>query len=347
MSKSDHVTVVTTIQNPTSSLRNLAEMASNFEEKILVIGDKKTPAEFDLKYTQFFSVEDQKSLHFKIIEHLPYNSYTRKMLGYLEAARLGFDFIRETDDDNSPYKNFFIDFPEKILARRPKKLSLWVNPYEYFSKEKIWPRGYPIEKLDPAENRTIVNIDNVEEVEIKKIGVIQGLADGAPDVDAIYRMTVENSVDFIFEKLKPLVIPNGTFAPFNSQATIWNVKLLPIMYLPQTCTFRMTDIWRGLIANHLMHINNFELIFTEATVFQARNEHNLLKDFRDEVPGYLRNDELVETIQGIRLAGGINNLSTDLSKIYAQLIKLNFFDSIELKCLQAWIEDCEILQNGS
>jgi len=144
----------------------------------------------------------------------------------------------------------------------------------------------------------------------------------------------------------PLIIPSGTFAPFNSQVTTWDAALLPLMYLPQTCTFRMTDIWRSFIAAHLLQQNHYSLVFTQASAFQERNEHDLLKDFSDEVPGYTRNSSLAETIRSVPITGENISLASDLKRIYEALVEKEFLKAQELVCLDAWLDDCKTVQGA-
>jgi hypothetical protein len=343
MSDSIYGNVVTTIQNPTKALLELAEKATTRGEHLFVVGDQKTPLDFSLSNSKYLSVEAQQLLKYKIVSNLPWNSYTRKMLGYLDAAKAGCRYIRETDDDNFPLDSFFLDFPQEWNVRAPHISGDWVNPYIYFSDEYIWPRGYPIELIESnREHQQQISLD-YSEITIRNIGVVQGLADGAPDVDALYRLVYKNSGDFKFNDLQPLLIPKGTFAPFNSQVTTWNVELLPLMYLPHTCTFRMTDIWRSFIATHLMHRNGYDVVFTGPSAFQDRNEHNLLRDFTDEVPGYIGNGNLVSELQSVDMQGGTNNLGKDLVSIYSHLVSKNFFGEKELITLNAWLNDCEVL----
>ena len=70
-----------------------------------------------------------------------------------------------------------------------------------------------------------------------------------------------------------------SLSSFNSQNTIWHKSLLPLMYLPVTCTMRCTDIWRSLIALQIMKINKFEILFFGTSMYQIRNKHDLNKDF--------------------------------------------------------------------
>jgi hypothetical protein len=333
--------VVTTIQNPTLALLELAGMSSERNELLFVVGDKKTPIDFSLPSATYISVEDQNKLTFNITESLSWNSYTRKMLGYLKAAKAGCKFIRETDDDNFPLTGYFNDFPDELVVRDPNISGDWINPYIYFSDEYLWPRGYPIELIQSDRKNSIFASKNYSESKVTNIGVIQGLANGAPDVDALFRLVFDNSDEFKFKDQLPLLIPKGTFAPFNSQVTIWRIELLPLMYLPKTCTFRMTDIWRSFIAAHLMHLNGYELIFTSASAFQDRNTHNLLRDFSEEVPGYLGNTQLITEIRKVKVSGGVDNLAKDLKSVYLHLVAKEFFTKDELTTLEMWLKDCE------
>ncbi len=46
---------------------------------------------------------------------------------------------------------------------------------------------------------------------------------------------------------------------------------------------------------------NASLAFHNSTVYQIRNEHDLMKDFKDELDGYLRVKELAETLEDCKL----------------------------------------------
>ena len=303
-----------------------------------IIGDKKTPEEFTIDYGQYFSSHDQERMHWKVARNLPWNSYSRKMLGYLIAVDGGCDYVRETDDDNKPLPDFFNAVPDKLEVRIPDSAELWVNPYSYFSSTDIWPRGLPLERV-VAERRECT--DDV--ITLPNIGILQGLANGSPDVDAIYRLTRSDVADFEFDDSKALLIPQGCYTPFNSQATVWNVELLPLMYLPSTCSFRMTDIWRSFVAIRLMRNTGYSLIFTKATMYQDRNEHNLLKDFESEVSGYLGNAKIVEELERLDFENAAVDLSSKLRIVYVKLVELGYFSSLELDILDDWLIDCSDL----
>ena len=113
----------------------------------------------------------------------------------------------------------------------------------------------------------------------------QGLVDGDPDVDAVYRLVLD--LPFRFERGASVALGTGAWCPFNSQNTSWWPDAYALMYLPAYCSFRMTDIWRSFVAQRIAWENGWSVLFREATVRQRRNPHDLMRDFRDEVPGYV------------------------------------------------------------
>ena len=64
--------------------------------------DQKTPANWHYPNTLFLSVQKQLKLGYRLLEHLPFNHYARKMIGYLYAIEHGALTIFDTDDDNIP-----------------------------------------------------------------------------------------------------------------------------------------------------------------------------------------------------------------------------------------------------
>ena len=93
----------------------------------------------------------------------------------------------------------------------------------------------------------------------KKFYLQQGVCDGNPDVDAIYRiMNKKISIKF---KNNYSISLGKSLSPVNSQNTIWFKKIFPLMYLPVTCTMRATDIWRGLITSNILLNENLPILF--------------------------------------------------------------------------------------
>lgn len=335
--------VITTINAPTTGVREIAAGLSGTDDILIVVGDRKTPADWRCDGSQFMSIEDQAAAPFALTAVLPENTYARKMAGYLNAATVGVSWIRETDDDNRPYASFLESPAAHVEAILPSEPSRWINPYQYFTDRPVWPRGFPLAEIRSSlKNRPSSGPGE----RINGLVVLQGLADGDPDVDAIYRLSAPDISDVTFKQRPNVAIPRDSWAPFNSQVTTWPIELLPLMYLPTTCSFRMTDIWRSYIAQRLMWELDAQIVFTRAQVFQERNAHDLSRDFCDEVEGYLGYERFVTVLESLELLPGPREILSNLESAYSQLIDEGFFEALEMPLVQAWIADMQDLGYG-
>jgi len=141
--------VITTINKLNRNLKNIDFQAKINNWDFCVIGDKKTPTKFKLRYGNYLDINLQKNLNFKFSNICPLNSYSRKNIGYLVLAKNKNDFIVETDDDNYPKMIFF---QKRYLSHYVKKVlnNSWINIYNYFLSKKnnfIWPRGLPLDEI--------------------------------------------------------------------------------------------------------------------------------------------------------------------------------------------------------
>jgi len=106
----------------------------------------------------------------------------------------------------------------------------------------------------------------------------------------------------------------------------------------------MTDIWRSFVAQRICWANGWHVLFHGPTVWQVRNEHDLLKDLSDEMVGYLNNVLLCEQLSRLDIIPGIENLSVNLLNCYKALINMELIGSDELNYLTAWLEDIESIR---
>ena len=199
-----------------------------------------------------------------------------KILDILFLIKTGSETIIETDDDNYPKQNFFKFIELEHTVNEIKEKS-WVNIYSKFIKKniEIWPRGLPLDKIGLAPNFKTKKIK-------KKFFLKQGVCEGNPDVDAIYRI-INSDINIKFKNNYKFSLGKA-FSPINSQNTIWSKKIFPLMYLPVTCTMRATDIWRGIIALNIIQNDNKTVLFFGTTMKQVRNFHNLKNDLKQEMP---------------------------------------------------------------
>jgi hypothetical protein len=281
----------------------------------------------------YLDLQSQLDSPFEIARELPVGHYSRKNIGYLEAYAKGAEIIVETDDDNYPLAAFW-NAPARFLQGRMVDRPGWLNSYSYFSASKAWPRGLPLDQVQSLRTDRPEPVPTADPLDCP---IQQSLANGDTDVDAVYRMVEGALVEF--NEAEPLILGENVWGPFNSQSTIWWEDAFPLMYLPSTCTFRMTDIWRSLVAQRCMWECGWRLAFIAPTVHQNRNYHDLARDFELEVPGYLHNDAIRKSLSSLSLDQGITRIGGNMVKCYQQLVAMNLIDEVELQLLGRFLDD--------
>ena len=323
--------VITSIFSPTEAIISFSKLDGY---DLIVIGDLKTPLEWEYTNVNYISVKEQETLEYSLAKILPYNHYCRKMLGYLLAIQNGAEYIIDTDDDNIPKSTW--QFPE--FEERFDNISEdigFVNIYQLYTKQHIWPRGLPLNLISKQ-----FHLEQYLTEKESKIGIWQGLADEDPDVDAIYRLTSDDPC--YFNDRKPVVLGKGTICPFNTQNTMIRKELFALLYLPTYVTFRFTDILRGLIAQPIMWLFEYKLGFVNATVVQKRNPHDYMADFISEIPMYQHVEKVIDVVS----TAISNNLSIEanLYNSYHSLLNHNIICDKEMLTLDAWLNDIESLK---
>ncbi|WBH17443.1 STELLO glycosyltransferase family protein [Sphingomonas radiodurans] len=329
MSSPRYALVVTTINPPNEALTMLADGASRLDARFWVIGDTKSPADFALPGADYLDVPTQQASGFGFARACPTKHYARKNIGYLLAMRDGADVIVETDDDNLPRDGFWAP-RERHVAAPMLSGQGWCNVYRHFSEALIWPRGLPLDRVHDPLGPLSLAADPLD------CPIQQGLADDNPDVDAVYRLLLPLPQSF---GPGTVILDRGTWCPFNSQNTTTFRPAFPLLYLPAHCSFRMTDIWRSFVAQRIAWANGWRVMFHGSTVWQERNAHDLMRDFADEVPGYLHNDRIRATLEDLDITGGEAAMPDDLMRCYRALIALGVVGAEEEALVAAWNED--------
>lgn len=315
--------IITTINYPTRAVELFSKMPG---WKVIVVADKKTPNDWNYENVDFLSCDRQSDINSLVEKHLPWNAYTRKILGYEYAIKMGAQIIYETDDDNIPLSNW-IDNPVFQENYDVLEGADFVNIYQHYTEEFVWPRGLPLQLIKSSQLEVSKTSRDVH------VGIFQFLADEDPDVDAIYRLTNNNPI--YFNKRLPLALGHGTVCPFNSQNTYFRKELFPLLYLPSTVTFRFTDILRGLVAQPILWAAGYNLVFGEATVIQKRNPHSYLSDFESEIPCYLYAEKVTNIAKENVLKEA--TVSENLFSVYVELAKQEIVTEHELEILKNWL----------
>ena len=197
--------VITSINEPTEAVEKFSRL-SDF--RLIVIGDKKTPRDWHFSNVIFLGVDSPEAAKFSLSSAVPYNHYCRKMIGYLHAVKLGADTIVDTDDDNIPKTDWSFPVFDGHFDHVADQAG-FINIYKHFTSQHIWPRGLPLRLIN--DKRPLEKTSSQRQA---RVGVWQALADGDPDVDAIYRLT--SDVPCAFNNQQPIVLGKGTVTPFNS-----------------------------------------------------------------------------------------------------------------------------------
>ena len=319
--------VVTTIFEPTDAV---ARVANSPSWCLVIVPDLTTPDHYMAKLKSlnatttreranvdnifYFSIKKQRerqNMHGpigKLFRATPWKHFCRKNLGYLFAIMHGAEFIFDFDDDN------YIQLddnglPVEILPqgkdRTKMKLSnvsvvmQGANAFNHHpimgaSVEDSWPRGFPISLIQNnyTQGEVAYESDLTFATRDKEIGVIQFLADGDPDIDAIHRLT--RPLPMTFEGTKSVLVPVHAYTPYNAQATIHTKNAFWALLLPGTVPGRVSDIWRSYFAQCIFADTRLRLVFSPPIIDQKRNAHDYLGDFDAERDLYDKSGQLIE-----------------------------------------------------
>jgi hypothetical protein len=270
--------IVTTTINPVTKAVDLFQNMSDWE--LVVIGDLKTPKDYKLRRGTYVTPEDQEKYDKDLSDAIGWNCIQRRNFGLLWAFDKGADIVAVVDDDNIPYphwgKSLILGKPAEVNYYETNLLAF--DPVGATNEKKIWHRGYPLQLIPQRDysncNKRTVTAD-----------IQADFWNGDPDIDAICRMEHAPNCDFD-ENAFP--IASNKIAPFNSQNTFIKREVLKDYFLFPHIG-RMDDIW----AAFYVQAKGFKVVYDKASVYQDRNEHDLVKDMKQEYIGYENNLKLI------------------------------------------------------
>ena len=154
------------------------------------------------------------------------------------------------------------------------------DPIFITNHSKLWHRGFPLQLLSKREFKKVS----------KSIcpDIQADFWNGDPDIDAVCRM--EHAPECKFDTVY-FPFSSNKFSPFNSQNTFLSKKVIKDYFLFPHIG-RMDDIWASFYVEAL----GFKVVYSEPSVYQERNEHDLTIDFKKEVIGYENNLKLLNEL---------------------------------------------------
>lgn len=250
---------------------------------LVVAGDLKTPKGYKLKNGVYLDPNSQDKLDEDLSNLIGWNCIQRRNIAILYAMRAGATEIALIDDDNIPLDNW----GKSLLVGKNLDINtfqceqLAFDPIGAAGEQSLWHRGFPLELL---KSRDYSNSKN----EFLKPTIQANFWNGDPDIDAICRL--EHQPNVIFDPSK-FPFTSNRLSPFNSQNTIIAREIIGDYFLFPFIG-RMDDIW----ASYYVESKGHKVVYHEPTVFQARNEHNLIDDMKKEYIGYENNLALINDL---------------------------------------------------
>lgn len=321
--------VITTINDIEKTfIKNLIDT----DYTCIIVGDKKTDPQSYKNKNNINYIPPECVTFPELSQSLPYNHYCRKNLGYLHAIKQGARTILDTDDDNFPTSDIY---EWKKLKHKLVTGPTMPNTLAHFSNSYIWSRGYPLEYINKQSK---LLIDEISETSLNRVGIVQSLVNGDPDVDAIFRLTSQSYMqNFEFQPGKCCIMNQGIYSQGNTQATLWvNPQLFHLLYIPVTVSFRFCDILKMYVAQRCMWEYNSLFAITSPFFHQTRNAHDYMKDFESEVSMYkCLHNLLTSILPSIKLKGEID----DIVRVYEVLKKERIVLDDELTTLKLFLHN--------
>jgi hypothetical protein len=292
---------------------------------VIVVGDRKTPSEtgdflkelgrrFPSRITYLdLAAQEQLLRRWPALDIvLRYDCIQRRNVGFLQAALDGADVVIAFDDDNfvtdEDYIGAHLAVGREVRVPVVRHASGWWNVCQRLvcdPPRRVYHRGYPKSRQDWKAAGHEIEKRGVRAV------VNAGLWLNHPDVDAT--TNIEEPVHVV--GMDPVAghqtcaLAQGTWCPFNSQNTAFDIAVLPAMYLVVMHDLlrgyridRFDDIWMSYLVRAVADQLGDYVLYGPPLVTQDRNPHNLLRDLTGELPGYLLTERLIVYLRAFRTA---------------------------------------------
>ena len=321
---------------------------------------------FDFRYVD---VDEQEEFlrQFPILKDaIPFRSDNRRNVGYLMALRDGGDILISIDDDNLPIAGspFFENHAQVGLELELKEVAgkrSWFNVGCLLDTKTargealtIYPRGFPYRER-------MIDHSSVCGQEVTGIcGANLGLWLGDPDVDAPTRLTTR-CVSSMKDDCAYFVA-GGQRTPISSQNCAFVREATCAAYywrMGSSQGIRMGrygDMFGGYCMQLCLEAAGYRLRVGSPFVEQRRNEHDLMGDLLQEIPGMVILEDLCRVLEQplsrTRDMGAAYLELSDVLLSWAKIKKTRVLWELELESyfteiaevMHAWVEACAELE---
>jgi hypothetical protein len=309
---------------------------------------------------EYLDLSAQQQLPWRLAPLLPQGSAARKNLGYLYAIHKGARLILDAADDSIPDAGLIKVLQSESNSMHLRNRSehwLWslgqgvdsspfINVYAYFGRPGMWPRGFPLEKVGETSAADLSQQLYLWDRRGSPCHILPGLINGAPDVDAVFRMTQTPSKPapqiYFDGDAPPVALRPHAYCPFNSANTLFHADAFWALYLSASTTSRVTDIWRSYIAQRLLWDIDSCVAFLPANVYRPAPRPATLDEFRLETQLYNSSAALVELLENFRCDADHvrpTTIATCLLSLTQLLAAQGFWHPTEVAAMRAWIDD--------
>lgn len=335
--------ITTTINVPTvlALYRKLGPDVAFF-----VAADEKTPLEAyefcaTIPNCEIYSPDRQRDLGYACSELLGWNCVERRNIALLEAVKWGADVVVTIDDDNVPTNpDYFwqatgVDKKALTWTRLPFNGIKASSPTGWFDPGALLVpqtkhRGFPI---------SIESEPVFEPVIDAKVGVAQGLCLGDPDIDAVTRIATAPIIHSVSELGRAgIVVDPSCWTVFNTQNTAFIRELAPAMF-QMPGVGRYSDIYASLITQRVMRERGLHVHFGQPFIWQQRNQHDLIRDLRQEIDGMANVGSLAGWLNGYEFEGESPLMLARI--IHENLRDLSWWPRIASEAALAFLDDME------
>jgi hypothetical protein len=278
------------------------------------------------------------------LPQLPYNHFGRKNFGYIYAILRGAKFVYDFDDDNYVIKDTSTGKPMSLIPNERevanvRQIQVETHAFNHHplmgaSIPGSWARGFPLEKIQ--NETTFGKVVSVQSMHMEQVGVIQYVANGNPDVDAIHRLTKPLPMFFADDSSSsPIRVPLTTSVPYNAQATIHHRPALFALLLPMTVQSRVSDIWRAYYAGPLFRDIGVSVLFAPPRIEQVRTAHTYIGDMKAEGDLYFKSNKLTQFVREWKSSE--RSLPARMEQLWIELYERGYHEKGDVLLVQRWL----------